>query len=131
MARYMRSCAALNKHDSPEGQLLHDPGPGTFLYVPEEQAVHVPPFGPVYPSLHLHADKVSLPGDEAESAMMPLRQLTVLQRCRGIANADIHQSITYTTTTYHHGITLPVALSPLRSHTLAQSHPLPHPSDVI
>ena len=74
-ARYMRSRAALHEHDSPEGQLLQDPGPGTFLYVPEEQAVHVPPFGPVYPSLHLHADKVSLPGDEAEPAMMPSRQL--------------------------------------------------------
>ena len=44
----------------PEGQLLHDPAPDTALYVPAPHAVHVPPFGPVKPALHVQSEEASL-----------------------------------------------------------------------
>ena len=34
------------------GQLVHAAEPVVDLYVPLTQAVHVPPFGPVYPTAH-------------------------------------------------------------------------------
>ena len=36
----------------PALQSVHRAGPVTSLYFPAPQAVHVPPFGPVYPMLH-------------------------------------------------------------------------------
>ena len=59
----------------PEGQLLHDPAPDTALYVPATHAVHVPPFGPVKPTLHAQSEEASLPAGEDDPAMMPSRQL--------------------------------------------------------
>ena len=52
----------------PEGQLLHDPAPDTALYVPATHAVHVPPFGPVKPALHVQSEEASLPAGEDDPA---------------------------------------------------------------
>ena len=63
----------------PEGQLLHDPAPGTAsaLYLPARHAVHVTPLGPVKPALHAQSEAASLPAGEEDPAMMPSRQLAV------------------------------------------------------
>jgi len=36
-------------------QIVHSAVPGAILYVPSRQPVHVPPFAPLYPALHVHA----------------------------------------------------------------------------
>lgn len=36
-------------------QFVHVAVPVAVLYCPGRQAAHVPPFGPVYPALHMHA----------------------------------------------------------------------------
>ena len=61
----------------PEGQLLHDPAPGTALYLPARHAVHISPFDPVKPALHAQSEAASLPAGEEDPAMMPSRQLAV------------------------------------------------------
>ena len=61
----------------PEGQLLHDPAPGTALYLPARHAVHVTPLGPVKPALHAQSEEASLPTGEEDPAKMPSRQLAV------------------------------------------------------
>jgi hypothetical protein len=48
-------------------QFVHAAVPGAILYCPGRQAAHVPPFGPVYPALHMHAVCKLLAGDEAEN----------------------------------------------------------------
>jgi hypothetical protein len=47
-------------------QFVHAAVPGAILYCPGRQAAHVPPFGPVYPALHVHAASALLPVGELE-----------------------------------------------------------------
>ena len=47
-------------------QIVHSAVPGAVLYVPSRQAVHVPPFGPLYPALHVHAVSALLVVGELE-----------------------------------------------------------------
>jgi len=48
-------------------QIVHAAVPGAILYVPSRQGSHVPPFGPLYPALHMHAVCTLLAGGEAEN----------------------------------------------------------------
>jgi len=48
-------------------QFVHAAVPDAILNWPGRQAAHVPPFGPVYPALHVHAICKLLPEDEAEN----------------------------------------------------------------
>ena len=47
-------------------QFVHKAGPDAILNWPGRQAAHVPPFGPVYPALHVHAVCTLLPAGELE-----------------------------------------------------------------
>ena len=48
-------------------QFVHAAVPGAILNWPGRQAAHVPPFGPLYPALHMHAVCTLLAGGEAEN----------------------------------------------------------------
>lgn len=52
-------------------QIVHSAAPDAILYVPSRQAVHVPPFGPLYPGLHVHAVLTLLPAVELELDRQP------------------------------------------------------------
>ena len=47
-------------------QIVQSAVPDALLYVPSRQAVHVPPFGPLYPALHVHAACALLAAGELE-----------------------------------------------------------------
>ncbi len=50
--------------DFPAAQLVHTAVPVDVLYVPCAHTVHVPPFGPVYPAMQIHAVEDVCPEDE-------------------------------------------------------------------
>ncbi len=45
---------------------MHTALPAAILYLPTAQEVHVPPFGPVKPTLHVQAERLELPPGELE-----------------------------------------------------------------
>ncbi len=50
----------------PAAQSVHTAEPVAILYLPATQAVHVPPFGPVKPTLHVQAASAELEIGELE-----------------------------------------------------------------
>jgi hypothetical protein len=48
------------------GQSVHGADPLAVLYLPATQATQGPPFGPVYPGLHTHCDRLLLATDDVE-----------------------------------------------------------------
>ena len=56
--------------DLPASQSVHVAAPKTVLYFPAPHAMHVPPLGPVYPSLH----KQRATSGELAHSVLPFRQ---------------------------------------------------------
>jgi hypothetical protein len=50
----------------PAAQSVQTAEPVAILYLPTAQEVHVPPFGPVKPTLHVQAERLELPPGELE-----------------------------------------------------------------
>jgi len=50
----------------PATQLVHASEPEMLLYLPATHTMHVPPLGPVYPTMQLHMEMSELPASDRE-----------------------------------------------------------------